>query len=303
MRTIDWLLIFILLIGLVAGKFNPNSEHDRRHKNPRRPSPQLFEEKELWDHQTLDWLKFGAHKNVKQNFSNYRYNSESEAIIRDYGGKTSSTGTAFSVSKKGIWLSAKHVVEGCSKIGIQIGTREILSVTKVFSHPNADVAILKTKNVPLALPISKVEKKKNSYNIGFPKGAPGALHTRFLGLMTLRHIKFGRRDQSFRERVHAWAEVSRIPHFSGSIAGLSGGAVLNEDGEIIGIVQAENRRRGRILTANLSTIKQIFVLAKINVPQPPKNPPQTILTKGEYPIKARQLIITKIIAKVLCKVY
>ena len=303
MRTIDWLLVFILIIGLIAGKFNYNS-NDQHHENPRRPNPQLFEEKMLWNQQTLDWLKVQPQKSIEQNFSNFHsYNWENEAIIRDYGGKTSSTGTAFSVSKKGIWLSAKHVVEGCSKIGIQIGTREILSVTKVFSHPNADVAILKTKNVPLALPISKVEKKKNSYNIGFPKGAPGALHTRFLGLMTLRHIKFGRRDQSFRERVHAWAEVSRIPHFSGSIAGLSGGAVLNEDGEIIGIVQAENRRRGRILTANLSTIKQIFVLAKINVPQPPKNPPQTILTKDEYPIKARQLIITKIIAKVLCKVY
>ncbi len=49
-----------------------------------------------------------------------------------------------------------------------------------------------------------------------------------------------RGHKGFRERVHTWTEQSRIPNRSGSLVGISGGAVMDDQGNIIGIVQAES---------------------------------------------------------------
>ena len=41
----------------------------------------------------------------------------------DVGTKNSSIGTAFSVSEDGIWFTARHVVDGCDRVGLQVEKR------------------------------------------------------------------------------------------------------------------------------------------------------------------------------------
>ena len=67
-------------------------------------------------------------------------------------------------------------------------------------------------------------------------------------LLGRANINPGRRTRH-KEPVLAWAEIRRVPNFSGSLGGISGGPVVNKDGEIIGVSVVEARRRGRIFTA------------------------------------------------------
>ena len=43
------------------------------------------------------------------------------AFTVDVGEKGNSTGTAFSIRDEGVWLTARHVVDGCDRIGLRSG--------------------------------------------------------------------------------------------------------------------------------------------------------------------------------------
>ena len=104
----------------------------------------------------------------------------------------------------------------------------------------------------------------------------------------------------FREKVNVWGEVSRIPGRFGSLGGLSGGAVFDDTGRVIGVVEAESRRRGRIMTGEPKTISETLKLARVNV-----KPGETVgggFSKNDYPQAARRLITTLRIARVVCRV-
>ena len=130
-----------------------------------------------------------------------------EGVIEETGRRGSSTGSAFSVSSEGYWLTARHVVEGCDQAYIQTGTREGARVVRTAIHPQADVALLITDGAPEGLPVAASRMgKRESFSVGFPKGRPGAVHGRFLGEMTMRHM--GRLGVP--GRVYAWSIVSEI---------------------------------------------------------------------------------------------
>ena len=46
------------------------------------------------------------------------------AFTVDVGAKGNSTGTAFSIRDEGVWFTARHVVDGCDRIGLQTGHRK-----------------------------------------------------------------------------------------------------------------------------------------------------------------------------------
>ncbi len=211
----------------------------------------------------------------------------------------SSTGSAFSVSSKGYWLTARHVAEGCDQAYIQTGTREGVLVVRTAIHPQADVALLFTDGAPEGLPVAaSLMRKRESFSVGFPKGQPGAVHGRFLGELTMRHT--GRRR--YRERVHAWSIVSEIPRRFVSLGGLSGGAVIDDAGRVVGIVQTESPRRGRFMTARPETFQKMFELAGVNVPAVSEPASKAGISAANYGSIARELITTLRVAKVLCRV-
>ncbi len=299
MRRLDWIVVIVLIIGAIASKMADFGSKVPDNVNPRRPGLQHFSP-DLWDAETRAWLSERPAQQKSQLFSGGLPN---EGLIEDDGEYKSSVGSAFSVSRKGVWLTARHVVEGCSKTAIQKEKKKYIRVSRTFLHPKADVAIIWTKGGSEELPLARqMNSGRDGYNVGFPTGQPGAVHARLIGEMTIRHTNRRNRQLGYRERVNAWAERSRIPDRSGSLGGLSGGAVLDDQGRVIGIVQAESSRRGRIMTATPSTIKDVFQLARVTYPALASTVSQLKPGKDDYPDVARNLITSIRVAKVFCLV-
>jgi serine protease Do len=308
MRRIDWILmvaVFAISIGLRMFTSDSPPSDNAPYENPRRPSPEKFTPKRetagLWARETESWPTIRPRRG--RNEIPASAGLPREGTIQEDGKTGASSGTAFSVSGDGYWLTARHVVEGCAKTGIQTRQRGVVRVQRVILHPRADVAMLVTKGAPNPLPVADVAggrlRTRDAFNIGFPAGQPGAVHARYMGQMTLRHSGRRLRGGGYRERVNAWSEQSRAPERSGSLGGLSGGAVLDGAGRVIGVVQAESRRRGRVMTATPNTLRELFELAKFT---PPLNAVESAgLAVNTYPAAARYLILSRRVAKVICR--
>lgn len=296
MRKLDWIALLLVVVVAIGGKIIGGSESVPENYSPRRPSPELFEPK-FWDSETVAWLREGSQN--KRSETRSIFSIPREGFIEETGRRGSSTGSAFSVSSEGYWLTARHVVEGCDQVYIQTGTREGVRVDRTVIHPQADVALLITDGAPEGLPIAASRNgKRESFSLGFPKGRPGAVHGRFLGEMTMRHIG----QRRYRERVYAWSIVSAIPRRFESLGGLSGGAVFDGAGRIIGIVQAEQPRRGRFMTARPIAYREILDLAGVTVPVISQPASTAVISEANYEASARRLITTLRVAKVLCRV-
>ena len=296
MRRLDWIALLLIIVVAVGGEILGGGGSVPENHSPRRPDPELFEP-QIWDAETRAWLEQGGqakHPGLQGAFPIPR-----EGVIEEIDRKGSSTGSAFSVSSRGYWLTARHVVEGCDQTYLQTGIREGILVRRTAIHPTADVALIVTDGAPEGLPIAAARMgNSDSFSIGFPQGQPGAVHGRFLGEMTMRHTG----QRGYRERVYAWSIVSAIPRRFESLGGLSGGAVIDEAGRIIGIVQAESPRRGRIMTARPIAYREIFELAGITVPIISQAASKAVISEANYEASARRLITTLRVAKVLCSV-
>lgn len=294
MRVIDWIMIIAVVVVALVGKVVDFDGFSSDPNSPRRPRAEAFQPK-VWDQETQAWMAEAPAKNGKQNTVFAQL--PSTGIIEEDTENRSSVGSAFSISENGIWLTARHVVWGCDKTYIQAGSKKYLPIQKTVFHPNADAALLTTQGGPKALPLTQdLRSPKNAFGVGFPKGQPGAVHGQLIGEMTMHH----RGRNGFRERVTAWSERSRIPNRKGSLGGLSGGAVLDDQGHIIGIVQAESRRRGRFMTATPETMLELLAQASTQIEPESQQQTALSLTPQFYPQSARQLITTVRVAKVIC---
>lgn len=156
-------------------------------------------------------------------------------------------GTAFSVSASGRWLTARHVVEGCTTAAVLLDPGHAVPA-RVHLYPNSDVALLVSKGGPAALPMTfqaPLRVGQRAYLPGYPQGRPGEVAVRLLGRETLKAK--GRDSKPL--PVLAWAEIGRTEGLDGSLAGLSGAPALDEGGRVVGVVVGEKPRRGRIYTS------------------------------------------------------
>ena len=294
MRKLEWVALILVIIVAIGGGILRSGDAVPENHSPRRPGPELFEPI-YWDAETRAWLKEGA-KNLRPKAPGAP-TYLTEGYMKEGDVEGSSTGSAFSVSSKGYWLTARHVIEGCDEAFLQTGNQEAARILDYYLHPGADVALLATRRAPVGLPLSQLGvKTRDSFNVGFPKGSPGAVHGLYLGEMTMRHT--GRRR--YRERVDAWSIVSEIPRKFNSLGGLSGGAVINDSGEIVGIVQSESPRRGRFMTARPEVLQNMFEVAGIKIPMNSKPASSTEISEANYQNMARELIVTLRVSKVLC---
>lgn len=174
-----------------------------------------------------------------------------------------STGTAFSIDEEGHWLTARHVVQGCHRVGIQTGRRKGMYARDVVIHPGADVAVITTERgrPPLPLSESPLAKGQDGFHFGFPKGEPGEVHSRLMGRRRLRITGRSR----YLEPGVAWAEVRRVPTGLDGLGGLSGGPLLDAGGGVSGVTVASSRRRGRVITAAPISLRQVLEQAKVAV--------------------------------------
>ena len=256
------------------------------------PAPQVQSD-QPWDAQTRTWLSQAPTRS--RNGAPDWAGIPQTSVIDIPSDRSSGSGTAFSVGP-GAWLTARHVVDGCDVLGLLVRDRKGIKITSVEHHPHADVSLVKTKGSPKAFGFgSQPFDGDDGYMIGFPKGQPGGVHGRKIGTTTLKE----RGRYKTRELADVWSERSRVPARFDSLGGLSGGPVFSEDGRFVGVVLAEERRRGRVITAQTATVHTMFQRANVT--------PETMntdnrLTATGYPAVARDLLTSLRVAKVVCRV-
>ena len=165
-------------------------------------------------------------------------------------------GTAFSVAQSGVWVTARHVVEGCSQAAIVVGPgRGVAANVKI--DPQAETAVLTTDGgappLPLALDL-RLRRGERAFHMGFPQGRPGEASSRLLGRENL--VVEGRGART--EPVLVWAETGRTDGLTGTLGGLSGAPALDDQGRVVGVTIAEAPRRGRIYTTAPETTARIL---------------------------------------------
>ena len=62
------------------------------------------------------------------------------------------------------------------------------------------------------------------------------------------------RAKNAEELVSTWSIIKKNP-LNDSLSGMSGGPVIDEKGEVVGVVSTENSRRGRINASTIESIK------------------------------------------------
>ena len=219
-----------------------------------------------------------------------------DEVLVQVGELTDGVGTAFALDRRGLWMTARHVVDGCSRVGLQVGNRQMLPVNKVETNTGADIAFLYTLRAPNPLEIAvrdDFQVGEEGYHIGYPQGRPGEATSRLLSRSRL--LTRGRYRNN--EGALAWAETGRTRSISGSLAGISGGPVFDSNGRVVGVTLAESVRRGRIYTTSPETISQALdqvSLTEIGSRTPP-------ISTRNYGARADRLRAQLSVVKVVCR--
>lgn len=212
----------------------------------------------------------------------------------DIGPKHDSSGTAFPVGV-GVWMTARHVVDGCAKIGIVTSPKRAVRGDAVVVHDNADLALFRSsvRAAPVAVGDDDLKVGQAGYHFGFPKGQPGAMRSRLLGSGTMRLS--GR--YSTREPILAWAEISRVPDTDGPLSGISGGPVFDAAGRLVGVHVAGSLRRGRSFTTAPQSMRELWSRAGVSTVT---DGPVPALTDRDFASAGERLRQDLIVAKAIC---
>lgn len=229
--------------------------------------------------------------------------SESDPIIEineeRKGRRQTYTGTAFSIDDRGLWVTARHVTNGCDRLALlRPGTRPI-RVLNVAEHNNADVSLLQTDGGYSALPIdfNAPEFNQEGFHYGFPRGEPGAVYSRLIGRRTIKSIG----DRNSKETVLAWAEKIRVPNSDEALGGISGGPILNKEGSVVGVHVAGSVRRGRSFSSLPSAVERLIDQNNIQLNDVLKNPADlTELNQTQFAQVGEELRKGLTVAQVLC---
>ncbi len=217
-------------------------------------------------------------------------------VLVEVGPVASGMGSAFAISADGWWLTARHVVDGCQRVGIIVSRGAAAPVQEVKRALFADLALIKTDQAPPALAIDTSERNfqvgQRAYHVGFPQGRPGEAYSRLIGRETL--IASGRYDVE--EPVLVWAELGRTSGMGGSLSGMSGGPALASNGQVIGVTVAESARRGRIYTAAPSSILRLLRVEQVAA----EGAPAPRFTPDNYGQQSDDLRRGLAVAQVVC---
>ena len=221
------------------------------------------------------------------------------AILVEAPATAPGAGAAFSVAGRGVWLTARHVVEGCPRVVIVAAPgRGVLARTVLT--PGRETAVLFTQGgaPPLAIaPAGQLRRAELAFHPGFPHGRPGEAASRLIDRDTLivHGLLRGRGVRA--EPVLAWAETGRTPGLSGPLTGISGAPALDSEGRVVGVTVAEAPRRGRLYTTTPSSLRG--ALAAAGVRAAPAGA-ALALTPANYGSAAAGLRASLSVAEVVC---
>ncbi len=220
-----------------------------------------------------------------------------ERVLVQVGDAEDGIGTAFAINKSGAWLTARHVVDGCARVGLAVGDGRMVPVDEIHTSRDSDLALLITDRAPaqLALDLDRdLRIGEAGYHVGFPQGRPGEASSHLLARSKL--VTRGR--YTTEEQVLAWAESDRSEGIEGTLSGMSGGPVFGKNGSVIGVTLAESPRRGRIYTATPDSISRFLEDEGLVAPGGEAHP----LAASSYAREADLLRDERAVVKVLCRV-
>lgn len=175
-----------------------------------------------------------------------------EVVVEVPGQAEPGVGTAFSVADSGVWVTARHVVDGCTQTAIVVAPGRGVEA-QVRIDPRGEAAILTTEGGAPPIPLGldrPLRRGDRAFHPGYPQGEPGEATSRLIGRENLVVRGRGARKES----VLAWAETGRTDNVKGSLGGLSGAPALDAAGRVVGVTVAESPRRGRIYTTSPETV-------------------------------------------------
>lgn len=232
MKLRDIIALGLLVVLAIGGRIMSGGDSG----GERRPNPRQFEPP-VAARPAPETPRGAGRVLPSESFSDPRFIVE----VGDKAG--SSTGTAFSVNRSGIWITARHVTDGCDIVGLEKTNGRLVRVRRVAQQGNTDISVLWTGGGSPAMPVIEPQIRigEDGYSFGFPKGDPGDVHARVLGRS--RMLARGRYQTD--EPVVAWTQVKRIPDRGADLSGISGGPWVNANGDVIGVHVAGAPRRGR----------------------------------------------------------
>jgi S1-C subfamily serine protease len=173
-------------------------------------------------------------------------------------------GTAFSIASSGVWITARHVIDGCRQAALVVGEGRGVAAS-AHIDPRGEAALLNTQGGSPALPLdlaAPLREGEVAYHPGFPQGQPGETASRLLGRENL--VVHGRGART--EPVLVWAEIGRTDGLKGSLGGLSGAPAMDSQGRVLGVTIAEAPRRGRIYTTTPETVQHLIEESRTTLP-------------------------------------
>ncbi len=220
-----------------------------------------------------------------------------ERVLVQVGDAEDGIGTAFAINQSGAWLTARHVVDGCSRVGLAVGGGRMVRVDAVRTSPNTDLALLLTDRAPTSLPLAldrELRIGEPGYHVGFPQGRSGEA----VSVLESRSNLVTRGRYAMEEPVLAWSEQERSDGIEGTLSGMSGGPVFDRDGAVIGVTVAESPRRNRIYTASPDSIRNFLEQQGLVAPGGEAH----ALSAASYSQEANRLRAERAVVKVLCRV-
>lgn len=223
-----------------------------------------------------------------------------ERVLVQAGEPADGTGTAFAINRQGDWLTARHVVDGCSQLALEVGPGTYVPIPPeaVRLSPDSDLALISTGRAPTALalaPDAELTVGTQGFHVGFPQGKPGEATSKLLSRSRL--VTRGRVRGE--EEVLAWAEQGRTRGLLGSLAGISGAPVLDAQGRVVGVTVAESPRRGRIYTTAPETMAEFLEAEQVKFDTDLAARPFSVQDYGQKADRVRRSLG---VVKVVCRV-
>lgn len=300
MRIPDWVVYAVVLIVIVGTLFYSGSgEKDKPWQSQ---NEQIEDAQDFTDRGRTPSIDEGA---VTESDAVLEDEGEplpdsapfDERVLVQVGDAEDGIGTAFAINESGAWLTARHVVDGCSRVGLAVGNGRMVRVDEVKTSQNTDLALLLTDRAPTSLPLALdrgLRIGEPGYHVGFPQGRSGEA----VSVLESRSNLVTRGRYTMEEPVLAWAERERSEGIEGTLSGMSGGPVFNKDGAVVGVTVAESPRRNRIYTASPDSIRSFLEDLGLVAPGGEAH----ALSASSYTEEADRLRRERAVVKVLCRV-
>lgn len=293
MKLRDYFAIVILIVVAIVGRVmttQPPGEID----SPRRPDPRQFEPRAQQPPPAVSRTDAGRPLPNESAF-------DPKVLVEIEKKQNTSVGTAFSIDRSGVWITAHHVTSDCDLLGLQKGDGRLVRVRGITERPDADISILRTQGGTPQMNVIRPSLRigDDGYSFGFPQGTPGDVYGKVIGRGRMLTRGRYRKD----EPVVAWTQIRRIPDKGADLSGISGGPWVDAAGDVIGVHVAGSPRRGRSYSTAPRTLLAALQQSGVRSGADPRSrPPRDSLTPRRFARYGDYLRRELTVAKVICLV-